>query len=137
MPEVQQERTFALLCVEELQRFVSEAVRDVLAFGAIFQRACFEFVWREVARRTRVRLAVNGDIEALLIGPVLRVQAEVPLADMRGMVAALPQGLRDCILVRLEKTQTVPERSTCAREELTLRIATCPLAQVSCGRRQS
>lgn len=96
-PEVQEEGG-ALAGVDELDGFGGLAVDDVFAVRAVGDGADFVFgvcdaFWYDavggevVSWRAGIGMAVEGDVEALLLRPVGLGQAQVPLADVRGAIA--------------------------------------------------
>ncbi len=103
VPHVQQERAL-FVGVDELNRLVRGAVGDVLAVRPIGDRARLELVGREIAARTGVGCSVKRHIESLCLGPVLGLQAQVPLADVRRLVSRIAECFGDRVLVRRQES---------------------------------
>jgi len=98
VPEAEEEG-LALVRGEVLAGLGGDAVGDVLALRAIGDGARAESVGREVARRPGIGRAVEADVEALGLRPVLWRHAEMPLADEPCVVACGLEGLGDRDLI--------------------------------------
>jgi hypothetical protein len=112
VPEVQKKRPIAI-GGDEFFSFVGQAIDDVLAFGAVGDGADADLaaglaiglyaVGRKIeAGRTRIGMAVEGDVEALFFWPIGLREAEVPFADVGRFVAGVVQGFGEGVLARLQ-----------------------------------
>ncbi len=102
MPEVQKERP-VLVGFDELDRLVRQAVGDVFPVGSVGDRAdvmpaagvaVFEDpIRRKITGRAGAGLGVKGDVEAVLVRPMLAAQPQMPFPKMPGAVARFVQDL--------------------------------------------
>ena len=116
LPEVEIKRLVAMR-FDKLQGLVGEAIGDVLAVGPIGDVAELRSaasdplsnhtIGREIARRTGVGCAVPGCLEPLLVWPVLGHEAEMPLPEVPGAIARIPEHLGDRHEVGIEVSLAV------------------------------
>ncbi len=113
VPEVQKER-FVLVRLNEPDRFIGQAVRDVFALRAIRDRSHVMFrtrlatfvdtVRRKIAAWPGAWLSVKRDLESMLLWPVFLTQAEVPLSEMPGSVTPVTQHFGKRVQLGIEIT---------------------------------
>ena len=93
MPEVQEKRPRGVPAADETDRFVRQTIGEVLPLRSVRKRRAS--IRAEVALFGHAPVtATDVDVEAVPLGPV-RLLAEVPFADVPGLVAAVPQGRGD------------------------------------------
>ena len=98
MPEIEEEGPIAI-CLEELDRFIRQPVRDVFSGRTIGVRLmAAKSIRRKIAGRAGIRMRVDRVFEPVLFRPMRLGQPEMPFADVRGAPPRIAQRLGQRVL---------------------------------------